>query len=109
MHGRFKFMTKEAKKLKEDIKLVVISAMAHCYDLGKIRENVRLEVTIEIYEDWLTKKGEVKIKDLANREKFLIDSIFEALGVDDKFIFKHTMSKIQSNEEKAVVTIEVLE
>lgn len=108
MHGRFRFMTKEAKKLKEDIKMVVISAMAH-YDLGKIRENVRLEVIIDIHEDWLTKKGEVKIKDLANREKFLIDSIFEALGIDDKFIFKHTMSKIQSTEEKAEVTIEVLE
>ena len=65
----------------------------------------KLKVKVDIYENWLTKKGEVKRVDIANREKFLIDSIFEGLGIDDKYIFLHEMQKIQSIEEKAIITI----
>lgn len=106
--GFHKFITKEAKKLKEDIKMVVLSELGHGnWDLGKIRNN-KLWVVIEIHENWLTQKGEVARKDISNREKFLMDSIFEALGIDDKFIFQHTMQKVQSTEEKVVVMIGVI-
>jgi len=44
-------------------------------------------------------------KDIANRKKFLIDSVFRGLGLDDSFIFEHTMFKVQSEEEKAAITI----
>jgi hypothetical protein len=108
MHGRFRFMTKEAKKIKKDIAEIVSEVMKEQY-IWTGNVTPKLQVQIAIYENWLTKKGDVKIKDLANREKFLIDSIFEALDIDDKFIFKHTMVKIQSEIEKAVVTIEVME
>jgi UDP-N-acetylglucosamine 2-epimerase len=64
-----------------------------------------LEVRVEIHEKWLTKDGAPKRKDIANREKFLIDSIFDAFGWDDKGIFKHIMIKVQSEKEFAVVTI----
>ena len=66
----------------------------------------QLKVTTLVYESWYTKKGDVKKKDLANREKFLIDSVFSALGIDDKFIFEHTMRKVQSDEEKVIIRIE---
>ena len=69
----------------------------------------KVSVLIEVYEDWNCKDGTVKKKDISNREKFLIDSIFEALGLDDRYIFEHTMRKVQSMEEKAIVTIEALE
>lgn len=50
----------------------------------------------------LDKKGEVVY---SNREKFLIDSVFNALGLDDCFVFEHTMIKVQSDEEKSVILI----
>jgi len=31
--------------------------------------------------------------------------VFNALGLDDCFIFEHIMKKIQSDEEKAEITI----
>ena len=52
-------------------------------------KNKELSLTVEIFEDWYTKKGAVRKKDLANREKFLIDSVFRSLGLDDSYIFKH--------------------
>ena len=50
----------------------------------------------------------MKKKDIANREKFLIDSVFNALGLDDCFIFEHAMRKAQSDEEKAIIIIAFL-
>ena len=72
-------------------------------------KNCLLKVNIKIYEDWYCKNGAVKKKDIANREKFLIDAVFEALCLDDKFIFQEEIVKVQSlHEEKAIINIEEL-
>jgi len=102
--GFRKFLKPEAKKLREEIT-----------NLCKVRSEelerlwcMQLEVEVKIYENWFTTTGEIKRKDVANREKFLIDSVFNALGIDDKQIFKHTMKKVQSDEEFAIIKIEQL-
>ena len=94
-----RILTKEARQLKKEIKEIVNGIPMD------IQEQ-KLKVEVEIHEDWLTKKGEVKRKDISNREKFLIDAIFDALGIDDKFIFEHTMKKVQSNKEYAHIKIQ---
>lgn len=97
--------TGEANNLKKQI-----VEMVNAIPIDPIREPpVKLKVTIEIYENWYTKKGDVKKKDISNREKFLIDAVFDALNLDDKMIFEHKMIKVQSNEEKSIINIEVLE
>ena len=106
LHGHNKFgafyLKPEAKKLREEIKGICEGIpLGH---LGEFKNG--LKVTTEIHENWLTKKGLVKRVDISNREKFLIDAIFDALGIDDKFIFEHTMKKIQSDKEFAIVIIE---
>ncbi len=96
-----RFIKQEAKDLKEEIKQIVLK------DIDFIIPNLNagLKVEVEIHENWLTKKGEVKRADIANREKFLIDAVFDALNIDDKYIFEHTMKKVQSEEEFAIITI----
>lgn len=96
MRGAF-YLKPEAKKLKKEIK-----------DLIKPMPQLngqKLSVEVEIHENWFCKNGSVKRKDIANREKFIIDSVFDALEVDDKFIFEHTMRKIQSDKEFAIIKI----
>lgn len=97
--GNIKIMTNEAKKLREKIKKIVKEQ-----DSSELK-NKKLFVGVEIYENWNTQKGEVKRLDVSNREKFLVDSIFEALGIDDKFIFEQYFRKVQSNSEKAIIEI----
>ncbi len=105
MRGGF-YLKKEAKELKKEIKEIVD---------GYVIENIiilhgsKLKVTTEVHENWLTKKGTIKKKDIANREKFLIDSVFDALGLEDSFIYEHTMKKIQDTEEFAIVKIDAIE
>ena len=99
------YMKPEAKKLREEIKEIIVNQAFPLFSGG---EN-RFKVTVAIHENWYTKKNTVKRKDVANREKFLIDSVFEALGIEDKFIFDHRMIKIQDIEKEfAEITIEVL-
>ncbi len=95
-----RILTKEARGLIEEISKTVKKQIKEV----EFKEE-KLEVEVEIYEKWYTKKGLVAKKDIANREKFLIDSVFKSLEIDDKFIFKHTMKKTESNEEKAIITI----
>ena len=100
--GHF-YLKKEGKELRKYIFEKIKDHISK--DELKSFQDVKLSVKVEIYENWYTKKGTVKKKDIANREKFLIDSVFNALGLDDCFIFEHIMKKAQSDEEKAVITI----
>ena len=100
-HGFRKYLKPEAKRMREQIEEVVKSQPRDLFE-----NEIALKIVVEIYEDWMTKTGTVKRKDISNREKFLIDSVFEALEIDDKYIFEHIMKKVQSRtEEKAVITI----
>lgn len=95
-------LKKEAREIKKEIKEIIINQAFPLF----AHEETKLKVSVEIHEDWFTKKGDVKRKDVANREKFLIDSVFEALEIDDKFIFEHNIVKIQDTNEFAIVRIE---
>ena len=96
------YLKPEAKKLREEIKDIVYNT-----PIDPLRyPPQKLKVIVEVHENWFTKKGDVARKDVSNREKFLIDSVFEALGLDDKMIFEHIMKKIQSKVEFSIIKIE---
>lgn len=97
--------TAEAAKLKKEIMKI---CEGYTNDTMLLRDR-ELKVLVQVFEDWYCKDGSVKKKDVANREKFLIDSVFEGLGLHDKFIFAHKMKKVQSKSEQSIITIEVNE
>lgn len=94
-----RILTKDARNLKKEIFEIVTDAQHSPIN------PVKLQIKVDVYENWYNKDGTVKRKDISNREKFLIDSIFDALGIDDKLIFKHEMNKIQSDKEYTIVEI----
>lgn len=98
-YGYRKFLKPEARVLREKIKEIIYKQNDDLVIGG------RLSINIKIHENWLNKDRSIKRKDISNREKFLVDSIFEDLNVDDKQIFKHTMQKIQDIKEFAEVEI----
>ncbi len=105
LYGRhskgFMFIKQEAKDLKEEIKKIVHDSLPFvCPNL-----NDGLKIEVEIHENWYSKKHQVLRKDIANREKFLIDSVFDALGIDDKYIFEHRLIKVQDQEEYSLIKI----
>lgn len=100
--GNMKILTNEARKIRK-----YILACIEEQNIISDGYNVPLKVLVEIHENWLTKKGIIKRIDVSNREKFLTDSVFKALNLDDKFIVDLRYVKVQNTaEEKAIVTIE---
>lgn len=102
--GNIKIMTREAREIRDKIKEIVgVPDVLEFYERP-------LKVNVDVYENWYLKDGvTVAKKDVANREKFLIDSIFKCLEIDDRYIFQSTFKKIQSEtQEAAIVTIEVI-
>jgi hypothetical protein len=98
----YKILTTEARKIRKQIEDIVKPMQDQAKDL----QDRYLEVVVFIVEDWLTKGNEPIKKDIANREKFIIDSIFQALGMDDKWIWHIEMHKEQSKyTEECIVQI----
>jgi len=110
LHGRNNFgsvyLKTEAKILKKQIIDIVDEQKRAQGYLQHEWENRMLSVTTIISEKWFTKKDTIKKKDIANREKFLIDSVFESLGIDDSHIWEHRLLKHDDEKEYAVVKIE---
>lgn len=100
-----RIMPEKYRKLK-----AMIEEIARDYkENAKYYQGKRLAVSIFITEDWLNKNKTIKKKDLANREKFIIDSIFPSLGIDDSFIWELSLFKEQSKfVEEVVIQIEEL-
>ena len=95
-------LTKKARDMKIDIKDILDNTI---WTIPVFSYGLRVEV--EIHEDWFTKKGLMARKDVANREKFLVDAVFAAMGLDDKYIWELEVKKVQNKtEEFAIIKIE---
>jgi Holliday junction resolvase RusA-like endonuclease len=104
--GFKKFLTKEGKDLRHRIRLICLEAL-NDIDISQFKDK-KLSVVIEIREKWIAKNGKIARIDVSNKEKFLVDSVFDALGLDDKQIFDHRMIKIHHNEaESSIIKIDV--
>ena len=91
--------SKKARELAKEVGDIVLNSETEIIE-GE------LEIKIEIHSNWYNKDGTIKIRDIANLEKFITDSIFANLeGMDDKQIFKLTMTKVQSKEEFSIIKI----
>jgi len=94
--------SKESRELSEKVKEIVMNSDINIF-------TGELSIKIEIYSNWYNKNKTIKKRDIANLEKFITDSIFNGLEeMDDRQIFELTMKKIQSDDEKAIITIEEL-
>lgn len=101
-------MKPEAKMLRKGI---IESVVQQKKEQGFIQANWAeriLKLSVVIHEDWYTKKHAIKKKDIANREKFLIDALMAGLGLDDSQIWEHRLVKRVEHdvsEFKAVIDI----
>jgi Holliday junction resolvase RusA-like endonuclease len=103
--GNIKIMKTEAKELREKI-IELINKKIFKHEIEYLVDK-ELKVRIEIYEDWYNKDLTVKKKDIQNREKFLVDSVFNALDIDDKYVFECSFIKKQcDNDEYSIVFID---
>lgn len=103
-YGHRKVLSEEARSLRARI-MCDTEKQLKCPN-GDLDLEEPQRVIIFFFNNWLTKDDNLKKIDLDNRLKFLIDSIYNTLGADDKFIVKLTAEKIQTDgEPKCLVMI----
>jgi len=97
-----KQLTVEARNLRARVINDTIEQM-HDRDFAKC---LPMNVCIKFYGGWYGKNTAPKRKDIDNPLKFIIDSIFKAFDMDDRYIFNLCVHKIESEETKCEVIIE---
>jgi len=108
-HNR-RFLRPEGKLLRANIVNKIKSIMDQEQINLKDYDNTELISEITVYDRWYSKTGKILKKDISNKEKFLVDSIFEGLGLDDHLIFTnilHKQHEADPENYKALVTISV--
>lgn len=96
-----KFLTKKALMLRAKI----IKDVKKNFNNLPVDETLRVKIWLT--ENWICKNGEIRKADLDNRLKFLIDSVFKGIEMDDKYVFEIQAKKEQSEEEEFTV-IEIM-
>lgn len=64
-----------------------------------------LAIKISIFTNFMTKRGDYKIKDLDNYSKAVIDTVFKYTELDDKVVTSIFMTKNQSDEKRTEIKI----
>lgn len=67
----------------------------------KITETDKVEMEFDIYDNWHTKDGNIKKRDVQNLTKALIDAVCSKLRFDDSQVWKETTSK-KEGEKRGV-------
>jgi len=65
----------------------------------------KLHLTLSFYQDWYTKDGSLKIRDVTNYEKLVVDAISEKLRGDDRLeaqLWEVVRRKVQSMEQVGI-------
>ena len=111
------FLDSKVRKMKEDILKYMEKYYPNTTEISKILTELKyskLETEILIYDNWINEKHKYILrKDLDNRLKFIIDTIFEYIDIDDKNIFRLISEKRDLNEsinEKSIkITVGLIE
>ena len=79
--------------------------------LWEVDPSMFLRFDISIYDNWYTKEGSVRKRDIQNLDKIIIDACCERLGIGDERVWERTIRKLSDDKLKdgfTVVKIEVI-
>ena len=98
------YLSEEARNFKTAVKSFM--------PLWEVDPSVYLRFDISIYDNWYTKEGSVRKRDIQNLDKIIIDACCERLGIGDERVWERTIRKLSDDKLKdgfTVVKIEIME
>jgi hypothetical protein len=70
---------------------------------AKLSDNQTYRMETDLYANWFTKTGTVRIKDARNFDKLITDTVFRRYGLNDCLIWESLITKKQDKEKEKVV------
>ncbi|MFI5405085.1 MAG: RusA family crossover junction endodeoxyribonuclease [Nitrososphaerales archaeon] len=104
----FRYLPREGKEFKERIGNICNQELLNLGDTKPDFTDKKLVVKMWVSENWFNKDGTIKKKDLMNKEKFVIDSVFKGLNLDDSQIFVFLSRKITGSSDKTKIVLSEL-
>lgn len=95
------YMSDEGRSFKYNAKLFMPPM--------QFSDNSRFSLSVEYHGDWYCKNGSVKRSDMQNLDKLVIDTIFEHIGIDDKFLWELHTKKVLDVSGFMVITLRGLD
>lgn len=84
------FLAPEVVQYRKDMKPVIQEAYEAC---GTNYDGGLLNVDVTVHTSFYTKGNEVRVLDIDNFAKQVLDTIFPALGINDKMVFNLSLHK----------------
>lgn len=108
MRGKYGgvFLAPEVVAYRKEVKPIVEKYLK---DSGMKYEGGLITLKVDINEVFFTKGHEIKKLDVDNMAKQIIDSIFPALGIDDKTIFNLTLRKVHYDKGRPHIIVKLKE
>lgn len=85
-------------ELKPEVRLFKSQAKQYVPHLI-VNSSDKLQMEVEVNQDWYYKNGKLKKQDIQNMGKCLVDLVSEKLGFEDSQIWDVTLSKKQVDSE----------
>jgi len=100
------FLAPEVVKYREEQFPIV---QQYHKDSGTKYEGGLLVVVVDVCMDFFTKGHEIRRLDIDNFAKNILDTIFPALGIDDKAVFDLRLKKVQYDKGQPYITVKIQE
>jgi Holliday junction resolvase RusA-like endonuclease len=97
----FRVLTPAARAYKEQVAQHVAAARAQGLPKGPLRATL-----VYVSPRWYTQEGDIARKDVANREKLVMDAVFQQLRMEDSWVFHLVLEKVHGREEMTVLKLE---
>ena len=96
--------TKEGRAWKTKVKLVTQEAIPLNATFTK---TTVFHIYLKVFGKFLTKKGDIRLRDADNIMKPTLDAIADTLGINDAQIFKSCAEKIPIETDERYVEVEI--
>ena len=95
-------LSPDHRKYKADLEKILLDRFLKTNTEDFKEKQLRVEIQyVGPREEWFTKKGLIRKKDVENRHKALLDGIFKHLDLDDSQIFEINIKKVVGGSELA--------
>lgn len=104
--GKRRYLSPKAKKFKEDFAILLGA------NKDRFRANLLLRdslIKLKIYvclPTWKTKDGRVRKNDISNRIKLIEDAFFDAIGLDDSYVWDIQVIKVVGPEKGILIQLD---
>lgn len=104
--GKRRYLSPKAKKFKEDFALI-LGPNKNRFKANLMLKDKLIKIRMHIcLPTWKTKDGRIRKNDVSNRIKLTEDAFFDAIGLDDSYVWDIQVIKVVGKNKGILIQID---